>query len=134
MHPRLWLPVLLFATGLAVLVTAIATGDAEMSLIVVFPLISGSGGLFFLGTALIVISFLVGFALLTMGQIEIARYGQGGSGTDDAPREGSRYGGVMLIGPIPIAFGSSMRMALAMLVAGIVIAMVVLGLLVIAAG
>lgn len=125
---------MLFAAGLLVTAAAVITGDAELSLVVVFPLVSGSGGLFLVGVALIMISFLVGFALLARGQAELARDGPGMPGPASGGRGGTKYGGVVLVGPVPIAFGSSMRLAIAMLVIGVILAAVVLGLLIVGAG
>ncbi len=94
-----------------------------------FPVFSGSSGLFILGTALIVFSFISGFLLLMMGQMELTMADLGGAAPGDG-REGpgtrGRYGGVVLIGPVPIAFGSDKKIALAMLVVGIVLAIVAL--------
>ena len=133
MHPRLLVPILLFAAGVTLIGTAVAAGEAEVSLLLVFPVFSGSSGMFVLGTVLILLSFVVGFALLAMGQVEAARLdGRGLSsldrGEDDS--RSTRYGGVVLVGPVPIAFGSDQKMALAMLVLGIVLAIVLLGVLV----
>ncbi len=133
MNPRLLVPILLFAAGVALIGTAVAQGEAEVSLLLVFPVFSGSSGMFVLGTVLILLSFVVGFALLAMGQVEAARLdGKGlsslGRGEDDS--RSTRYGGVVLVGPVPIAFGSDQKMALAMLVLGIVLAIVLLGVLV----
>lgn len=95
----------------------------------IFPVFSGSSGLFLLGIVLIVFSFVVGFMFLMMGQVELAsaslRPTEYDSGRDRARTE-SKYGGFVLIGPVPIAFGSDKKTALAMLVIGIVLAIVAL--------
>lgn len=134
MYMRPVVPVAIFASGVALIALAVTSGEAEVSLILIFPLVSGSGGLFMLGTVLIVFSFVVGFAMLAMGQLEAqqAMLGQAGGARphEGQPRTDRKYGGVVLIGPIPVAFGSDKTIALVMLVAGIVMAIVLLGLLI----
>jgi uncharacterized protein (TIGR00304 family) len=132
MNARVIVPVAIFVVGIALIAAAVATGEAEVSLLLVFPVISGSSGLFVLGTVMILLSFVVGFALMAMGQLEVSRadIGRIGAASRPSAKAGeTRYGGVVLIGPVPIAFGSDQRMALIMLVVGIVIAIVALGLL-----
>jgi len=134
MYLRPLVPIAIFASGAAMIALAVASGEAEVSLILIFPLVSGSGGLFMLGTVLIVFSFVVGFAMLAMGQLEVqqAMLGQTGTGSVHEARPGTekKYGGVVLVGPIPIAFGSDRTIALVMLVVGIVMAIILLGVLI----
>jgi uncharacterized protein (TIGR00304 family) len=133
MRQRIWIPVSMFVAGLALIISAVATGEAEVSLFLIFPVFSGSSALFLLGTVLIVLSFIVGFLMLAMGQLELQAAGtwpQTSRGQSAEPEPGKkRYGGVVLIGPVPIAFGSSRSIALFMLVLGIVVAIVLLGIL-----
>jgi uncharacterized protein (TIGR00304 family) len=133
MTPRMWAPVGLFIGGIVLIAVAVASGEADVSLLVIFPDFSGSSPLFLLGTLLIVLSFIVGFVMLALGQVQMSS----GSGwqaqeTKVQPPGGVRkeYGGVVLLGPVPIAFGSDRRIALIMLVVGIVLAIVFLGVLV----
>jgi uncharacterized protein (TIGR00304 family) len=132
MHPRLVVPVMFFAAGIGLIGLAVAQGDADVSLFLVFPVFSGSSATFVLGTAFILLSFVSGFILLAMGQAEAAGMdlqrtveGVGGAGRQSR----TRYGGVVLVGPVPIAFGSDQKIALAMLVVGIVVAVALLGVL-----
>lgn len=125
-------PVAMFLAGVACIVASVLSGEAEVSLVLVFPVFSGSSGLFLLGTALIVFSFITGFLFLMRGQLELAGAGLYAGGQDRAvetERPRTKYGGVVLVGPVPIAFGSDKTMALAMLVVGIVVAVVALVLL-----
>jgi len=132
MRPVVWLPVLVFAAGVVCIAIAVASGEAEVSLVLIFPVFSGSSGLFLLGTLLIVLSFFVGFAMLTMGQLEMGRFEQeiGKPPEQHAVKKESKFGGVVLVGPVPIAFGSDRGIAVIMLIIGIVLAIVVLGLVV----
>jgi len=125
MISRMWFPVAVFLGGLACIAAAVATGEADVELVLVFPVFSGSSGLFLIGTALIVLSFLIVFAMMATARGE--SYGNTVAPTaSQAPKaEGkTHYGGVVLIGPIPIAFGSSKKVALVMLVLGIAMAVV----------
>lgn len=119
---------MLFAAGAALVAAAVAAGDAEVSLFVVFPVISGSGGLFLLGAALVVAGFLAWFlALATAGAVGVPW--QDTDAHDGTSNGRTKYGGVVLIGPVPIVFGSTRRLALAMLAIAVVTAIVLLGLI-----
>jgi uncharacterized protein (TIGR00304 family) len=122
------LPLWLFVSGLGLVVASVATGEAELSLLVVFPVVSGSGALFLLGAVLIVASFLIGFLWLATGYMPAPRYDDGTAAPGESVGGGAKYGGVVLIGPVPIVFGSTRSMALAILAVGIVTAVVLLGL------
>lgn len=131
MHIRIGLPIALFVSGMALIAASVATGEARVSLLLVFPVFSGSGGLFFLGTFMIVLSFVVGFLLLMFGHLELGRLqlerDEPALAVESAKK--TRYGGLVLVGPLPIAFGSDRDIAVLMLVLGIVLAIVLLGLL-----
>lgn len=122
----------MFAAGVACIAASVLTGEAEVSLFLIFPVFSGSSGLFLLGTALIVFSFIAGFVLLMKGQLELAGgnpYAPESDADPERRKAKTGYGGVVLVGPVPIAFGSDKTMALTMLVIGIVFAAVALVLL-----
>jgi len=130
MISKMWLPVSVFLGGIACIAAAVATGQAEVDLVVIFPVFSGSSGLFLLGIGLIVLSFVAGFAVLALSQGESAA----GVVSDDRPQQQTvkkktQFGGVVLIGPVPIAFGSDKKMALAMLVIGIAMAIALVSIL-----
>jgi uncharacterized membrane protein len=122
--------------GLAALIAAYAQGDADLSVVLIFPVLSGSGGVFAAGVLL----FMGGFFLLflswsmrTMSRMALEDDGApspaaappasgGGPGGPVPASGGPQWGGVVFIGPIPIAFGSNPRMNRIMLVAAIVMA------------
>jgi uncharacterized protein (TIGR00304 family) len=129
MRTRMWLPVMMFISGCLSIGYAVATGEADVSLVIIFPVFSGSGALFLLGIVLIIASFFVGFAMLAMGPPEQLAEGAplpAHLRSLEEPRRTTKYGGVVLIGPIPIAFGSDRNLALFMLAIGIVLAAVFL--------
>ena len=127
------MPIVLFIGGMALIGVSVASGEAEISLVVIFPVFSGTGGVFLLGVSLVVLSLLMGFAFMAMGQMEMAEFQREARG--DIARPGSsrpsetKVGGVVLIGPVPIAFGSSMKMAIIMMVIGVVLAIVALAII-----
>lgn len=133
MKPRIWVPIAMFGTGLALIASEVARGEADISLVLVFPVFSGSSGFFILGTLLIVLSFIVGFLMLAMGQLELQASGVLREARPELRTETSsakkEYGGVVMIGPVPIVFGSNRTIALIMLVLGIIAAIVLLGIL-----
>ncbi len=124
----MWLPVAVFLAGLAAIAYSVATGQASVSLVVIFPVFSGSSGLFMLGVLLIVLSFFVAFAMLaTLAPSADPDQRTEAAGTTLEPtKRKTSYGGVVLIGPIPIAFGSDKNIAMAMLVIGVVLAVVLI--------
>ena len=128
MRTRLWIPIAMFVAGMALVATAVATGEADVSLVIVFPVFSGSSLVFLLATMLVISSFIVGFVLMAMDHDRTEERIQTGSegARGSAPGSKMQYGGVVLLGPIPIAFGSNKRVALIMLAVGVVLAIVVL--------
>ena len=131
MRVSMLIPIGVFLGGIALVAATVATGETDVSVVLVFPVFSGSSLLFLLGVLLIVASFITGFAMVGVGQIES---GPGQIAQNQAPPESAssrrtEYGGVVLIGPVPIAFGSNKRIALVMLVIGVVTVVLILGLL-----
>ena len=127
MIPRTWVPIAVFLGGIACIAAAVITGEAEADLVLIFPVFRGSSGLFLAGILLIILSFFVGFAILAMTQAELAASLQPPSASErQGVEKKTSYGGVVLIGPFPIAFGSDRKIALTMLVIGIVMFIVLL--------
>ena len=125
----IWVPIAVFVSGITCIAAAAVGGEADVRLFLIFPVFSGSSWLFILGTLLIVLSFFVGFAMIAIGGTEADR-SQPGSVEPRPPATTQRkttYGGVVLVGPIPIVFASSKNMAIFMLIIGIALAMVFLG-------
>jgi len=126
---------MLFLGGMCLIAVSVATGEADISLVVIIPVISGTGGIFILGMLLIVAGMVLGFALVALGQTEWASYQKPARADENGlhhakgEKRETRYGGVVLIGPVPIAFGSNKKIAVTMLVVGIVIAVVTLALI-----
>jgi uncharacterized protein (TIGR00304 family) len=128
MRIRMWLPLAIFIGGIVAVAAAVASGEADVSLIVIFPVFTGSSGLFILGISLIILSFFASFGVLAMAPPDSQRQDleQPLQPIQRDSRRETKYGGFVLIGPIPIAFGSDKSMTLLMLVIGFGIAVLLL--------
>lgn len=103
--------------GVALLVDAVRRGTAAVLLVIVFPVVTGGSLEFLAGVAAIFGAFVLGF--YSIGSTSALD-----SGTTESP-EGvttGGSGGVLLVGPVPIFFGSMKRPA-----PGVVIAWFLLG-------
>ncbi len=123
-----WLGPASFLLGIVTIALAVARGEANLYLVLVIPVIVGTGPLAFLGIFLVFAGFLLTFLLWPTrpdpesegrGVLPLAREG---------PPPARRWGGVLFLGPIPVIFGSDPRMTRTMLLVGVVlfVALVVL--------
>ena len=143
--------------GVALLVLAAVRGEARVYLVLVFPVVTGEGGVFALGTLLLIAGTVMAFlswAPMMVRPAEDALQATapaaptppsghagptgptgsagptgstGSTGPTGASREGAtRWGGVVFIGPVPIAFGSTPRTTALMLAAAVVIGLLLL--------
>jgi len=121
---RWWvLSLALFVAAIALIIASVATGEGQVGLFLIFPFIIASGPLALAGSALLLLAIISVFiAFWKTG--EAARPDAGGS--DAAVGQERKFGGVVMIGPIPIAFGSDKRMAKWMAVAGIILFVVLI--------
>lgn len=116
-------------------------GEAEFYLVIIIPVITGTGPVFAAGALL----FFFGIMLLMFAwslRSATAAYAEEPAAPRDpqpqgqrprgqpqgqpAPRSGVEFGGVVFIGPIPITFGSGPKMGRLMLVAAIVMAVLMI--------
>jgi uncharacterized protein (TIGR00304 family) len=96
-------PLFLFVGG-GLVVHSVLQGNAHLYLLLVVPVVSGSSAEFFFGVLLVALGiFLLPWSLLGPIESEPPR-SRPSRPADAAPSEGS--GGVILVGPIPIFFGS----------------------------
>ncbi|MCI4324707.1 MAG: DUF131 domain-containing protein [Thermoplasmata archaeon] len=92
----------LLLLGVALVGAAVATGAAQLALVVVLPVFVGGASALFLGG---VVAIFVGLLLLPLAfGMEFALEPVGSSPASDSARPKS--GGVILVGPIPFFFGS----------------------------
>lgn len=126
---RLVAPVLVVA-GIAALVVGFLKNEATLNLFVIFPVITATGLWSGLGILLIIVGFLVLFFTwpASMGDAALrepipSSAPATSSASEPAPlgTPPRRWGGVLLVGPIPVLFGSDPEMAKWMIVAGFVL-------------
>jgi len=109
-----------FITGIFFFALGFLSGDIQAGIIVVIPFLSGSGFYAFIGFIflfLAIILFMFGF---TIGSEVINEF------DENQPKKKSsiKTGGVILIGPIPIIFGSNWKIALVLMLVSIILIIV----------
>ena len=108
------LSLIFFIGAIICFALGILSGDVEAGFIVVIPFLAGSGIFAFLGFILFIISilfFMYGFAKKVEYQID----------KHDEKKSSVKGGGIVLIGPIPIVFGSNWKIALSLMFIAIII-------------
>jgi uncharacterized protein (TIGR00304 family) len=126
-RPLRWIGLGLIVLGIGLVAIGLATGQGTLSLFLVFPVVTATGIWSALGIVFIVAGFIAGFFGLstpdglpspaaTQPTDSTAR--EPASAETSAPR---RWGGVIFLGPIPIVFGSSPKVARWMLVVGVLL-------------
>lgn len=110
------LSIILLILGFAVMIIGIITGESKAGIFLIFPYVVTSSPITILGIILIFLGFIILFLVpaLTLEDTRIEE------SYIDRDRK-VEYGGVILIGPFPIAFGSSKKLALIMIVIGLII-------------
>ena len=126
MRPLGLLAALMILAGAALLIYGIIAGEMQVALLLIVPVIYGSSTLGILAIGLIIVGVLVLMADLALsasaGELEHAL-------VDDGDRAGSKkaeFGGVVLIGPVPIIFGSNRRMTILAIVVAVAILMIMI--------
>ena len=107
--------------GIIFFLIGILAGDVEAGFVLIFPFLVGSGHyavLGFLFMFIAIILFMFGFASTTRASIDLPF----DEDTYDIKRKKSvKGGGVILIGPIPIVFGTSWKIAVLLMMAAIIL-------------
>ncbi len=106
---------LLFLSGIFIIILAVIKGEASIALFLIFPVIYGSGVLTILGILLIMLGvfllFLSPFSYESIKGAPISpmeyEYQEPNEkiGGEEIEKK-AKFGGVVMIGPIPIVFGS----------------------------
>ncbi len=122
---RLLGPVLI-AAGIVSLVVGYFQGEASLSLFVIFPVITATGGWSALGILLVIAGFFALFftwpAWTVAEPISPSSQDTGPAGGGAAPgSSGRRWGGVVFLGPIPVVFGSDAKVAKWMILVGVLL-------------
>lgn len=97
--------VALFVAGVALVALSVAQGGATVALFVIIPVVSGLSSTFLAGVGLILAGFVAFLFAFSGGwEEEPSPPRAGTTPTTTAPSGGA--GGFVLIGPVPIVFGS----------------------------
>jgi uncharacterized protein (TIGR00304 family) len=105
----------------------VVSGEVETGFIVVFPFLIGSGLYAFLGFIFFILAFLCFVGGFSYTSVSDGVYEEEGYGEVYPKKKVSvKGGGVVFVGPIPIVFGSSWKIALVLMliVLGIILVMV----------
>jgi len=121
---RRWLlaSILLFISGVALIIASVSNGEGQVGLFLIFPFIVTQGWMGAAGSLLLflaIISFFIGSwtsATQDPGQVPVET-----NSPTPAARTKKSFGGVVLIGPIPIVFGSDEKIAKSMLMIAVAI-------------
>jgi uncharacterized protein (TIGR00304 family) len=122
MNRNLILAAVLGFIGLMILAYSVLQGEANAGIVIIFPVFYGSGLFAFLGVLCIMGAMILGF----VGYAEQAEKRQGHEPGSDGKGQGKSHGpvkggGVVLIGPIPIIFGSDPKTAVVLVVFALII-------------
>jgi uncharacterized protein (TIGR00304 family) len=122
---------LMIATGIVISIVSIAQGQMRVALFLIFPVFYAEGILPAIGVALLFIGmvalFLAFFASVANSGVRPDQNNRSfdGFGTGDGRKPRMKAGGVVLIGPVPIIFGSDWRMT----VTAIILAILLVGMM-----
>lgn len=124
-----WMGIGALVVGAFLIGGAIASGEAELALAVIFPVIYGGGPLLAAGIAALLAGFVLWFLGLAGGPAALPAVPAELPERPTVPAEARRrFGGVVFIGPVPIAFGSDQRAAFWALVGGAILVALLLAL------
>lgn len=104
MRARSLVPVGLFVVGGALVTVAVLAGRATASLVVILPVLSGSSVEFLLGVACLIAGFLA-LPFAGIGAIDPSPP-PADEATEDPMSTEPEFGGIILIGPLPVFFGA----------------------------
>jgi len=128
--------ILLLISGIVLLGYSVAAGESSVGVFIVFPVLIGTGIWAFLGMMCVMGALLFGFMgfgarFAGFGEFNSSEPGQRqGQDQDQSPRQRTGHavkgGGVVLIGPIPIIFGSDSKLTVVLAVLAIIMMMLMM--------
>ena len=127
-----WVGPASFVAGVLMMALAVAQRQANVYLVLVIPVIVGTGPLAFLGIILVFAGFLLTFLLWPARLVEDPGNRDAAPTSPAGAAPARRWGGVLFLGPIPVIFGSDPRMARTMLLIGVILFLALVALTVIA--
>ncbi len=131
MRALTWAGLACFAVGIGLMAVSLATGEGQVFLVLFIPVFTSSGPIGLLGIIAL-------FAGIFLGMVSFAgpRLPMEAPASPQAPVQAAPpatgparpWGGVVMLGPIPLVFGSDARIAKWMMVLGIVLTALVVAL------
>ncbi len=119
-----WLGVAGIVGGAALIAASLATGEGKAYLLLIFPVFTSTGALGLLGIVLAfagIVSTMFSFATLGPPAVSPPPGSPPPTGVTPPTTPGPEYGGVVMLGPIPLVFGSDARIAKWMIGLGFVL-------------
>lgn len=123
--------IILAICGIASIGYSVASGEGSAGVIVIIPFFSGSGIFSFLGVLCIMAAMFLAFmGFAASGAIfedsEDSPEKRPSQSSQTGPKKSVKGGGVVMIGPIPIIFGSDSKTAMILVVLAIVLMIIVM--------
>jgi len=121
---RKWLlaSLLLFVSGVALIIASVSNGEGQVGLFLIFPFIVTQGWTGAAGSLLLFLAIISVFIGLWTSATQYPGQAPVETGSPmPAALTKKNYGGVVLIGPIPIVFGSDEKIAKSMLIIAVAI-------------
>ena len=123
------LSIIAIIIGCAILAFSVASGEAEVGLFIIFPYVAAHGAISALGVGLVFLGVLLFFFSIVSSVSSYRREADFEGMERAAPKvkKESRIGGVVMIGPVPIIFGSDKRIARGMIILAIILMVLMIG-------
>jgi uncharacterized protein (TIGR00304 family) len=131
MNRYIIMAIVMVICGIALIGYSVVSGEGSAGIVVFIPVFYGSGIFAFLGVLCIMAAIILGFIgfAAQVGEMEDSpRQDEPGLARQTQPRPGQprtgkaiKGGGVVLIGPIPIIFGSDAKTTMVLVVLAIIL-------------
>jgi uncharacterized protein (TIGR00304 family) len=124
------IPILLLLIGILFIFIGYISGELEAGIFIIFPILIGSGPFAFIGFVCIFLSFISFFFIQGSYFNQTEEIDLKVFDSNNKAKHSIKGGGVVFIGPIPIVFGSSWKIAIFLLM----IAAILLSIIIFVAG
>lgn len=126
MNRYLGFAIILVICGIVLLGISVASGEGSAGVVLFIPVFYGSGLFAFLGVLCIMAGLILGFFGIGKGLGEAREFEDTGESQSPQPagprtQKSIKGGGVVLIGPIPVIFGSDAKTAIVLVVLAIIL-------------
>jgi len=130
MNRYLGMAIILVICGFVLLGYSVAKGEASANIVLFIPVFYGSGIFAFLGVLCIMAAIFLGFFGIASQYMERrdfddTRESRSSESVGPRTQKSIKGGGVVLIGPIPIIFGSDAKIAIVLVFLALVLIIVV---------